>query len=87
MCHGGVDLDATGIEVAAAGGDDELLAVNDALERLALEHPRQAQLVKLRYFVGLTLEQASEAMGVSTPTAKRDWAFARAWLYDAIKQS
>ncbi len=88
--HGGglqrVDLDATGMELAAAGGDDELLAVNDALERLALEHPRQAQLVKLRYFVGLTIEQAAEAMGVSTPTAKRDWAFARAWLYDAIKQ-
>lgn len=88
--HGGrlqrVDLDATGMEIAAAGGDDELLAVNDALERLALEHPRQAQLVKLRYFVGLSIEQAAEAMDVSSPTAKRDWTFARAWLYDAIKQ-
>jgi RNA polymerase sigma factor (TIGR02999 family) len=87
--HGGglqrVDLDGTGMEVAGPGGDDELLAVSEALERLAAEHPRKAQLVKLRYFAGLTIEQAAATLGVSAPTAKRDWAFARAWLYQAIK--
>ena len=46
----------------------------------------RAQVVKLRYFTGLTIEQVSEVMGISTPTAKRDWAFARAWLYEAIKE-
>jgi RNA polymerase sigma factor (TIGR02999 family) len=88
--HGGgqvrINLNATGaIEVAGPEADDELLAVNEALDRLAAEHPRQAQLVKLRYFAGLTIEQAAEALAISAPTAKRDWAFARAWLYDAIK--
>lgn len=89
--HGGgqerVNLDAPGaMEVAGPGGDDELLAVNEALDRLAVEHPRKAQLVKLRYFAGLTIEQAAEALTISAPTAKRDWAFARAWLYNAIKE-
>jgi RNA polymerase sigma factor (TIGR02999 family) len=89
--HGGglerINLNATGaIEVAGPGADDELLAVNDALDRLALEHPRKAQLVKLRYFAGLTIEQAAETLAISAPTAKRDWTFARAWLYAAIKE-
>lgn len=88
--HGGgmqrVDLDGPGIEVAAPGSDDELLALNEVLERFTSEHPRKGQLVKLRYFAGLTIEQAAEVMNVSTPTAKRDWAFARAWLYAALKE-
>ena len=55
-----------------------------ALDRLAAHDARKAELVKLRYFVGLTIEQAADAMNVSAPTAKRDWAYARAWLFREI---
>ena len=58
--------------------------MHDALDSLATHDSRKAELVKLRYFVGLTIEQAAEALGVSEPTAKRDWAFARAWLFREI---
>jgi RNA polymerase sigma factor (TIGR02999 family) len=85
--HGGgqerVNVDE--VELAAsATDDDQLLAVHEALDRLAAEDPRKAELVKLRYFVGLTNEEAAEALGVSVPTVKRDWAYARAWLFAAI---
>jgi RNA polymerase sigma factor (TIGR02999 family) len=66
--------------------DDELEAVHVAVDRLAAVDARKAELVKLRYFVGLTLEQAAEALDVSVPTAKRDWAFARAWLFRDLQQ-
>jgi RNA polymerase sigma factor (TIGR02999 family) len=72
------------VEIAAPGPETQLLAVNEALERLEKEDPRKAELVKLHYFVGLTLEQAADVLGVSTPTAKRYWAYARAWLYQEI---
>lgn len=62
----------------------ELLDLNEALDRLAAEDRRKADLVKLRFFAGLTLDQAAAVLGVSPATADRDWAFARAWLYDAI---
>ncbi len=75
-------LDVDELEIAApAAKDDELLAVHEALDRLATHDARKAELVKLRYFAGLTIEQAAEALGVSTPTAKRDWIYARAWLF------
>jgi RNA polymerase sigma factor (TIGR02999 family) len=64
--------------------DDDLLALDDALALLAIEDPRKAQLVKLRYFAGLTLEDAAGALGISVPTAKRDWIYARAWLYGKL---
>lgn len=60
--------------------DEELLEVHAALEKLALLHGRKAELVKLRYFAGLTFEEAAEVLEISLPTAHRDWAFARAWL-------
>jgi RNA polymerase sigma factor (TIGR02999 family) len=63
---------------------DELLALDEALTKLAVAAPRKAELVRLRYFAGLTLEQAAELLGISRATADRHWAFARAWLYDAI---
>jgi len=90
--HGGglqrVDVDDPALEIAAPGGaDDELLAVHDSLDRLASHDARKAELVKLRYFAGLTLEQAAEVLGVSLPTAKRDWAYARAWLYVEIDRN
>jgi RNA polymerase sigma factor (TIGR02999 family) len=83
-----VDSDDTGIEIAAPeGDDDELLAVNDALDQLVAHDPRKAELVKLRYFVGLTIKEAAEALGVSEPTANRDWAYARAWLFSEIRRT
>jgi RNA polymerase sigma factor (TIGR02999 family) len=77
------DLDD--VELVAGSGDaDDLLALDEALARLAAADPRRAELVRLRYFAGLTLEQAAELLGISRATADRHWAFARAWLYDAM---
>jgi RNA polymerase sigma factor (TIGR02999 family) len=70
--------------VAEPGRADELLALDEALTQLAVAAPRKAELVRLRYFAGLTLEQAAELLGISRATADRHWAFARAWLYDAM---
>jgi RNA polymerase sigma factor (TIGR02999 family) len=77
-------VDAGDIEIAAPSKDEELLAVHEALEALAVHDARKAELVKLRYFVGLTIEQAAEVLGISVPTAKRDWTYARAWLYRVV---
>jgi len=60
---------------------DDLLALDEALAALAVEQPRKEQLVKLRYFAGLTNEQAAQAMGISVSTAERHWSYARAWLH------
>jgi RNA polymerase sigma factor (TIGR02999 family) len=73
-------LDLFENELPGAPPDEELVTLDEALDRFAQEQPRMAELVKLRFFAGLTLEQAAEALGVSTRTAKRDWTFARAWL-------
>ena len=80
-------LDIGTIEIACPAKDEELLAVDEALERLALEDSPKADLVKLRYFVGLTLEEAAEVLGISVPTAKRWWTYARAWLFREITAS
>lgn len=84
--HGGGQqrVDADALEIAAPADDDELLAVNAALDRLAQADPAKAELVKLRYFVGMTIEEAAAALGISEPTAKRRWALARAWLFNEI---
>jgi RNA polymerase sigma factor (TIGR02999 family) len=63
---------------------DDLLALDEALDQLAREDPAKAELVKLHYFAGLSLEEAGKVLGVSPRTAKRHWAYARAWLYAAI---
>ena len=60
---------------------DHLLALQDALERFATEEPRKAELVVLRFFAGMTIPEAAQALGVSVPTAERWWVFARTWLY------
>ena len=73
--------------IAAAVAEDEMFAVHDALDRLAAQNPREAELVKLRYFVGMTLEEAAEALGISARTADNDWAHARAWLFHEIKRA
>lgn len=84
--HGGGQqrVDADEMEIAAPADDDELLAVNEALDRLARADPAKAELVKLRYFVGMTIEEAAAALGISEPTAKRRWTLARAWLFNEI---
>jgi RNA polymerase sigma factor (TIGR02999 family) len=85
--HGGnyqrVDFD--GFDPAAPGADDQLLAVNEALDKFALEHPVQAELVKLRYFAGLTNEEVSQVMSISVSTVKNYWTFSRAWLLNEIE--
>ncbi|MCC6234202.1 MAG: sigma-70 family RNA polymerase sigma factor [Verrucomicrobiales bacterium] len=65
----------------APGPDEELLFVHEAVEQLAAQDPGKAQLVKLRYFGGLTFEETALAMGLSVPTVKRHWIYARAWLF------
>lgn len=78
---GVVMLDLDGIEIPSpAADDDQLLAVNEALEKFATLDPRKAELVKLRYFVGMNFDEASAALGIAVPTAKQWWAYARAWL-------
>jgi RNA polymerase sigma factor (TIGR02999 family) len=74
-------LDLDDVEAAADEGNaDRLLVLDDALRLLEAEDPRKAELVKLRFFAGLTSEQAAATLGVSTSTAEKDWAYARSWL-------
>jgi RNA polymerase sigma factor (TIGR02999 family) len=84
--HGGecrrVNLDEAAACTAETG--EELLALHEALDQLALEDPTKAELVKLRYFAGLSVQEAADALGISRATADRYWAYARVWLYCAI---
>jgi len=81
---GAAHTDVDEIEIASPEPDDQLLALNDALDRFAELEPQQAELVKLRYFVGLKIEEAAEVLGISEATAKRWWAYARAWLLNQM---
>jgi RNA polymerase sigma factor (TIGR02999 family) len=85
--HGGtlVRTDIDTLDIAAPGTDDQLLAVHDALEKLALKFPLQAQVVKLRYFAGMSDKESSILLGVSVSTVRNYWVFSRAWLYSAIE--
>ena len=71
-------------QIAAPSPDDELLALNEVLDRLSVEYPDHAALVKLRYFAGLSADEAASALGISPSTADRRWTFARAWLKRAM---
>ena len=86
--HGGqlqrVDLDEC--NVAAPEADAELLAVHEALDELTREYPMQAEVVKLRYFGGQTIEETAQILGISLTTVKNYWAFARAWLLQQIQR-
>lgn len=84
---GAVHLDLDDLEIASPGPDDQLLALNEALNRFAALEPEQAELVQLRYFAGLTIEDAAELLGISEATTKRWWSYSRAWLYDEISAS
>lgn len=78
--HGLVRLDISQLDLAITTDDALLLQVNEALEKLQAESPERAQLVKLRFFTGLSIPEAATAMGIAPATANRYWAFARAWL-------
>jgi RNA polymerase sigma factor (TIGR02999 family) len=86
--HGGQlhRVDADELDLASPLPDDQLLAVDDALDRLATINARAADVVKLRFFGGLTEAQVAEHQGVSVATVERLWAFARAWLFNEIRQ-
>jgi RNA polymerase sigma factor (TIGR02999 family) len=87
--HGGgferVDLE--GRDLAAPDADQQLLAVHEVLDKLAREHPVQAEVVKLRYFAGMTNEEAAQVLGISVSTVKNYWTFARTWILHEIKDS
>jgi RNA polymerase sigma factor (TIGR02999 family) len=87
--HGGgiqrVNLDD--VDIAGPGYNDQLLAVNEALDKLAAQWPLEAEVVKLRFFVGMTIEEAAEVLGISERTAKNYWAHAKPWLYREITAS
>ncbi len=80
-------VDIEDVQLAAPLPDEDLLALDEALTRLAASDPRAAEVVKLCFFVGLTQEQAARELGVSAATLERDWAFARVWLFREIRRS
>jgi RNA polymerase sigma factor (TIGR02999 family) len=80
-------LDLDKVDVAIDSDPETLLAIDEALEKLASENPQAAELVKLRFFVGLDYVQAAEALGISERTAKRCWSFARAWLFRELSRT
>ena len=86
--HGGgrkrLDLDR--LELTEDGTSPDVLALDVALEKLAAEEPSAAEVVKLRYFAGLTIAQSAAALDISVRTANRHWAFAKAWLYQQLSQ-
>ena len=84
--HGGDQqrVDFQGVDLASSADDDQLLALNEALDKLAVAHKAEAELVKLRYFVGMTNDEAAEVMGISPRTAKYYWTHARAWLFREV---
>jgi RNA polymerase sigma factor (TIGR02999 family) len=73
-------VDLSRLDPAVPDADDELLALNEALDKLSKSDPRKAELVKLRFFAGLSHEEAAKSLGISPATAYNDWAYARAWL-------
>ena len=89
--HGGqaerVDFDLDSLELAVGMDDGQLLALHEALDALAARDAVKAELVKLRFFAGLTLAEAAKVLELSEPTAKRYWAYARAWLYREITKN
>ena len=73
--------------MSAVQGDDRGLAVHEALDKLAAEDKQEDDMVKLRYFTGMSIQETAEALGISTSTANRDWEYARAWLYSEIQKN
>jgi RNA polymerase sigma factor (TIGR02999 family) len=84
--HGLQRLNFDDVDVAITTDDEVLLCVNEALEKFAAEAPDKAELVKLRYFAGLSIPDAARVLGISEATAKRHWSYARAWLGAELKR-
>lgn len=82
---GGQRLDIEEVEIAAPAKADDLLAINAAVEEFGTVDKQKAELVKLRYFIGLTIEESADVLGISVPTARRWWSYARAWLYQKVQ--
>ena len=80
-----VRVSLEGLDLADEAPPEQLLALDEALTRLAAEDPQKAELVKLRFFTGLSIEATAEALGISPATAKRWWTFARAWLLREVE--
>jgi RNA polymerase sigma factor (TIGR02999 family) len=81
---GAVRVPLEGIDLAAEAPASDLVAIDEALERLEAEYPRHARVVELRFFGGLSVDETAQALGVSARTVHKDWAFARAWLYRSL---
>jgi len=79
-----IDLDD--VQLTIPGPCDDVIALDEAITKLAEQYPARAELVKLRYFAGLTIDEACSVLGISTATAERYWTFARAWLYRQIER-
>ena len=79
-------MEADDIAIPAEMKTDDLLALDEALEKFSAHDPTKAELVKLRFFAGLTNEEAAELLGIAVPTAKRYWSYARAWLYREMQR-
>jgi RNA polymerase sigma factor (TIGR02999 family) len=78
-------LDLEQVEAVSDAPSEDLLALDEALDQFAAEDGQKAELVKLRYFAGLSVEEAACCLGISRATADRYWAYARAWLYDRLR--
>lgn len=87
--HGGgyQRVDSEGQDLAAPDSDQQLLAVDEVLDKLTIERPVQAEIVKLRYFAGMTNEEIAQVLGISVTTVKKYWTFARTWILHEIKKS
>lgn len=84
--HGMQRVNFDKVEVASHTDEDTLLRLDEVLTRFAVEDPKKAELVKLRFFVGLTIPQAAAALGITEITARRWWTYARAWMYEELKR-
>lgn len=82
-----IRVELSGVDLAGDQDLDQLLALDDAFRRLEEQDPQAADVVRLRFYAGLSVEETAQAAGLSERTVKREWAFARAWLYDALRDS
>jgi len=86
--HGGglEKVDWENVTIATEDADETVLAIHEALEKLVKHSPQKAEIVKLRYFTGLEHEEIAQTLGISEPTVRRHWAYARSWLYAEMKE-
>lgn len=82
-----VRVDLSGLDLAREDDLDQVLALDEAFRRLEQQDPRAADVVRLRFYAGLSVEETAEVTGLSERSVKREWAFARAWLYDALRSN